>query len=119
VVCHVGLYLREAKCDERKVFIGGIGGVMTRVAARRRGCAGRALQAAAVKMKDEGCDFGLLFCEPHNIAFYEGLGWQIFCGEIFCEQPAGHIEFDLMRAMVLPVRSTPNATEIDLCGLPW
>ena len=30
VVCHVGIYRREAKWNGRKVIIGGIGGVLTR-----------------------------------------------------------------------------------------
>jgi GNAT superfamily N-acetyltransferase len=118
-VCHVGLYLRKAQHGARDVFIGGIGGVMTLPDARRRGFAGAAMRAAADELKSAGCDFGLLFCEPHNVAFYEGLGWGLFSGDVFCEQPAGRIKFDMMRPMVLPVRSSPQSGMIDLCGLPW
>ena len=118
-VCHAGLYLREAKDGERDVFIGGVGGVMTRPDARGKGCAGGAMMAAAKVMQEEGCDFGLLFCEPHNVGFYERLGWQIVRGAVFCEQPEGHIRFDMMHAMSLPVSSGPCSHMIDLCGLPW
>jgi len=118
-VCHAGLYLREAKDGPREVFLGGIGGVMTLPEARRHGCAGQVMRAAAEAMKGEGCDFGLLFCEPHNVAFYERLGWRIYRGEVFCEQPAGRIRFDIMHTMILPVVSEPQSLAIDLCGLPW
>jgi hypothetical protein len=29
------------------------------------------------------------------------------------------MRFDLMRAMVLPLRLAPEGRIIDLCGLPW
>jgi GNAT superfamily N-acetyltransferase len=118
-VCHAGLYLREAKDGTREVRVGGIGGVMTLPEARRHGCAGEVLRAAAEVMKGEGCDFGLLFCETHNVAFYERLGWRKFRGEVFCEQPTGRVRFDIMHTMVLPVSSEPQSSAIDLCGLPW
>ncbi len=119
VVCHVGLYLRQARNGAREVFIGGIGGVMTLPDMRRQGFAGGAMRAAADAMVEEGRDFGLLFCETHNVAFYEGLGWQAFAGDVFCEQPTGRIKFDMMHTMVLPVSSSPLSGIIDLCGLPW
>jgi aminoglycoside 2'-N-acetyltransferase I len=118
-VCHAGVYLRPAKDGPRDVFIGGIGGVMTVPDARGKGCAGAAMKTAAKVMEDEGCDFGLLFCEPHNVGFYEPLGWRIFDGDVFCEQPAGRIRFDMMHTMILPVLSAPASRMIDLCGLPW
>jgi aminoglycoside 2'-N-acetyltransferase I len=118
-VCHVGLYFRGAKDGDREVAICGIGGVMTLERARRLGCASAAMKAAAKTMKDDGCDFGLLFCEPHNVAFYEGLGWAMFDGDTYCEQPEGRIKFDIMHAMVLPTASAPQSRLIDLCGLPW
>jgi aminoglycoside 2'-N-acetyltransferase I len=118
-VGHTGLYFRDAKDDDREVSICGIGAVMTLPHARRQGCASAAMTAAVKVMKDEGCDFGLLFCEPHNIAFYEGLGWRVFKGDVFCDQPVGRIKFDMMHTMVLPVHSAPRSAHIDLCGLPW
>lgn len=118
-VCHAGLYLRDGRDDTRAVFIGGIGGVMTLPEARRQGCAGEVMRTVAGAMKEDDCDFGLLFCEPQNVAFYERLGWEIFRGEVFCEQPTGRIRFDIMHTMILPVLSLPQSNMIDLCGLPW
>jgi aminoglycoside 2'-N-acetyltransferase I len=117
--CHVGLYLRKARNEAREVFIGGIGGVMTLPAARHQGFASAAMRAAAEEMKSAGCDFGLLFCEPHNGAFYRGLGWELFAGHAFCDQPSGLFKFDMMNTMVLSVLSSPQSGTIDLCGLPW
>jgi aminoglycoside 2'-N-acetyltransferase I len=118
-VCHAGLYLRAAKDGERDVRVCGIGGVMTLERARKQGCASAAMKTAAKIVKEDDCDFGLLFCEPHNVAFYESLGWRIFTGDVYCEQPEGRIKFDMMHAMLLPVRAAPQSQMIDLCGLPW
>jgi aminoglycoside 2'-N-acetyltransferase I len=118
-VCHVGLYFRQGKDSDAPCDIGGIGGVMTAPAVRGRGHAGRAMRLAADMMEYRGRDFGLLFCEPQNVAFYERLGWGIFDGDVFCEQPSGRIKFDMMHAMVLPLRCAPRSRVIDLCGLPW
>lgn len=119
IVCHVGLFFRDGKDGEAQRRIGGIGGVMTSPVVRRRGHAGRAMRLAADMMEYEGRDFGLLFCEPHNVAFYERLGWRVFDGDVFCEQLSGRVKFDMMHAMVLPLRCEPRTRFIDLCGLPW
>jgi aminoglycoside 2'-N-acetyltransferase I len=118
-LCHVGLYSRDGKDGEATRYVGGVGGVMTAPSARGRGHASGAMRLAAEMMKHQGRDFGLLFCEPHNVAFYELLGWAIFDGDVFCEQPSGRIKFDMMPVMVLPLRCSPRSRVIDLCGLPW
>ena len=118
VVCHVSLYLRDGSVDGAPARIGGIGGVMTSAPARRTGLASAAMKNAARFMQDAHVGFALLFCEPHNARFYEGLGWRIFDGDTFCKQPSGRIRFGLMPAMILPLQRTPHGA-IDLCGLPW
>lgn len=119
VVCHVGLYLRIARLENTPAEIVGVGGVMTHPEERRRGHATAAMQEAARVMQDRRCDFGLLFCEPHNERFYASLGWEIFEGDVYCEQPAGRTCFDMMTTMVRAVRLRPAAGTMDLCGLPW
>jgi predicted acetyltransferase len=120
VVCHVGLYRREATWNARKVRIGGIGGVLTHDAFRRRGLASVALNAAIQTLKDErSTDFALLFCEPHNAAFYGNRGWKPFNGEVFAEQPGGRVRFEVMLPMVFYLKRAPHEGVIDLCGLPW
>ena len=120
LACHVGLYRREATWDGRKVRIGGVGGVLTHPDFRRRGLASVALSAAIQTFKDErATDFALLFCEPHNIAFYGNRGWKPFIGEVYAEQPSGRVRFDVMTPMVSYLKRAPHDGVIDLCGLPW
>ena len=119
VLTHVGLYFRVGKDGDAPRDIVGIGAVMTDPGARRQGHASTTLRAVTELMKMQGRDFGLLFCEPHNVAFYEGLGWRVFDGDVFCEQPTGRIKFDVMHTMVLPLRCDVRSHVIDLCGLPW
>ncbi len=120
VVCHVGIYRREITWNGRKFRAGGIGGVVTRAAARRRGYASIALNAAIQTLKDEGAtDFGLLFCEPHNAPFYMARGWKPFDGEVWCEQPQGRVRFEAIAPYVYHIKRAPPTGVIDLCGLPW
>jgi predicted acetyltransferase len=119
VVAHAGVFHREGKLDGRSARLCGIGGVMTAPSARKKGCAGAAMKRAAQLMADDGIDFGLLFCEPHHVKLYGGLGWCVFRGRVHCVQPSGPMIFDMMPTMVLPIRTTPEGGEIDLCGLPW
>jgi predicted acetyltransferase len=123
VVCHVGLYLRDATWDDRAVRIGGIGGVATRADCRRRGLAASAMQRAADEMRDvEGVDFGFLTCAPRHVPFYQRLGWRPFAGQIFVEQPQGRIRLDRLNVtgpMVLDLELAPRSGVLDLEGLPW
>ena len=118
-VCHAGVFFRDGLLDGAPVRLCGIGGVMTSPSARKKGCAGAVMTRAAQLMEEEGIDFGLLFCERHNLELYGNLGWRIFSGAVHCVQPSGPMTFDLMPTMILPVRMTPDSGKIDLCGLPW
>ena len=118
-VCHVGVFFRDGLLNGTSVRLCGIGGVMTAPTARRKGYAGAAMKRAALLMEHEGIDFGLLFCERHNMKLYGDLGWRLFQGKVHCTQPSGPVIFDMMPTMVLPVAITPKGDEIDLCGLPW
>ncbi len=120
LACHVGIYFRTVTWNGHKVHVGGIGGVSTRDDCRRRGYASLALDAAVATMRaNETVKFALLFCEPHNFAFYQARGWEAFAGEIFCEQPSGRIKFDAMAPFVFDIVGAPRTGAIDLCGLPW
>ena len=119
-VCHVGIHFREATLDGRAVRVAGIGAVGTRAEHRRRGFATAAMKKAAqhLEMAAE-LDFALLFCQPINFSFYNGLGWHRFGGEVFVEQPHGQVRFEVMAAFVLDLRLRPRTGVVDLCGLPW
>lgn len=120
LVCHVGIYFRTVIWNGRKFQAGGIGGVSTREDARRHGYASIALNAAVQTMRDhEAIEFALLFCEPHNFAFYEARGWHRFTGEVYAEQPGGRVRFEAMAPYVFDFRRGPREGTIDLCGLPW
>lgn len=117
VACHAGLFFRDGTHDGRPARMCGIGGVMTSPTLRKQGCASAAMRRAAELM--DGVDFGLLFCEPHNVKFYGGLGWRVFGGTVACTQPSGPMMFDMMPTMILPLRAAPERGAVDLCGLPW
>jgi aminoglycoside 2'-N-acetyltransferase I len=121
LACHVGIFFRTVTWNGRKVHIGGLGGVSTRADCRRRGYASIALNAAVQTMRDhDAVQFALLFCEPHNFAFYQSRGWQPFTGDIYAEQPDGKIRFEVMAPFVFDLkRRAPLRGIIDLCGLPW
>lgn len=120
LVCHVGIYFRTVNWNGRKVHVGGIGGVCTREDRRGRGYATMAIDAAVHTMRaNEAVRFAILFCEPHNVAFYQERNWHAFAGEIYCEQPEGRIRFEHMAPFVFDVVRAPRQGTIDLCGLPW
>ena len=120
LACHVGIYFRTIVWNGHKIHVGGIGGVMTREDCRRRGYASVALDAAIRTMRDnEAARFALLFCEPHNFAFYDARGWHKFTGEVYAEQPGGRIRFEAMAPFVFEISRAPRDGTIDLCGLPW
>jgi aminoglycoside 2'-N-acetyltransferase I len=120
LACHVGIYFRTVSWNGRKVHVGGIGGVMTREDCRSRGYASLALDAAIQTMRaNEAVRFAMLFCEPHNFAFYQARGWHPFTGEVYCEQPGERIRFEAMAPFVFDIGRAPRQGTIDLCGLPW
>jgi len=103
---------------------GGIRGVMTDVAFRRRGYARACmLRAASIMFEDEQADMGLLLSSPMAVPLYLSLGWQIFDGPVWCAQPdagrANTAEVLGGPAMVLLPHGGEASGTIDMCGLPW
>ena len=120
LVSHVGLFIRSCDWDGRIVRVGGIGGVATAEPQRGLGFASAGMKAAiAALARDHEVDFGLLFCEEHNVAFYRGLGWHSFHGTVFAEQPEGRIHHNSVAPLVYDVKLSARAGVIDLRGLPW
>ena len=111
---------RSAKVGEQPVRLGGVGGVATGPAWRRRGLATLAMQQAMEFMRTElDVEFGLLICDTEKVPFYARLGWQLAGELLVIDQPAGKIDFPTP-VMVWPCQGKewPVGT-IDLCGLPW
>jgi GNAT superfamily N-acetyltransferase len=120
LACHAGIHFRSVTWDGRKNNIGGIGEVATREDCRGQGYASIALNAAIRTLRDhEAVRFALLFCEPHNAAFYQSRGWHPFTGEILAEQAGGKVRFEAMAPFVFDFTRAPRQGVIDLCGLPW
>ena len=120
LACHVGIHFRSINWNGRDIHVGGIGGVMTRQDCRRRSYAGLAIEAAIATMRaNEAVRFAMLFCEPHNFAFYQARGWHPFADEIWCEQPGGRVRFTVTSPFVFDIRRAPRDGVIDLKGLPW
>jgi len=120
-LCYVGVVLRDARWNNRTVRIGGVGGVKTHPASRRRGFATTAIRRALDSFQDQGdVDFGLLVCEPGLVSFYERLGWCRFPGELLVAQRRATVPFTFNLPMATPVRlQEPLAGTIDLLGPPW
>jgi GNAT superfamily N-acetyltransferase len=120
-LCHVGVFVREARWNDRAVKVGGIGGVKTHPAVRGRGYATAAIERALDFFRDASdVDFGLLVAEPRLVPFYERLGWQRFPGDLFVTQRGERVPFTFNLTMTTPIRlQGPLAGRIDLMGPPW
>jgi hypothetical protein len=120
-VTYVGLVIRAARRDGLPVRVGGIGGVKTHPAARRRGFAGRAIGRAVEFFREQpDVAFGLLVCEPPLLGYYGRLGWQEFSGRLLVTQRGEPAEFTFNRVMTCAVRAAaPVGGTIDLLGPPW
>lgn len=100
--------------------IGGLGGVITLPEARGRGLARTVVGRATEFMRDDlGVSFGLLFCLPRLVPFYESQGWTLVEPGVLIDQPGGKIPSPVP-VMVLPFGREPWPEErVDLGSLPW
>jgi len=106
----------------QSVNAGGVSGVMTRPAWRRRGFASEGLRAAGAFLRDPlRVDFGLLICDPALAPFYGRAGWRAVAAPLTFDQPDGPTSFDEPTAiLILPCRrSNWPPGPINLRGLPW
>jgi GNAT superfamily N-acetyltransferase len=119
-MCHVGILKHEVSVGGRPLTIAGLGGVVTRPEAQGKGYA-RKLIARAVEFfgQEWKVEFGLLFCLPRLVPYYDSLGWQAIEGPVLIEQPSGQIQMPLP-AMVFPCQGRLwPAGEVELRSLPW
>jgi len=120
LVSHAGMVKAEVQVAGQPIAVGGIGGVVTVGTAQRKGYAERMLQQALAYMGETWqVEFGMLFCLPHVLPFYAGLGWQQIASPISIEQPEGRV-LSPLAAMVMPCASErvwpAGLVEMDL---PW
>src|SRR5687768_8320735 len=110
----------EMQLGDRPVVIGGLGGVITLPEARGRGLARRVVgRATEFFREDLGASFGLLFCLPRLVPFYESQGWTLVEAGVLIDQPGGKVPSPVP-VMVLPFEDEPwPAESVDLGSLPW
>jgi len=118
---YVGILVREASYDGQPVLVGGVGGVGTHPAARRRGYAEKGLQRAVDFFHENSeVGFALLVCRTNLVPYYARLGWQEFGGQLLVRQRGERVEFTFNRVMTLGIGSeAPIVGTIDLYGPPW
>jgi predicted GNAT family N-acyltransferase len=120
IVSQVEIVERTATVGGQSVRLGGIGGVSTRLAWRKRGLAEAALNVAVDYLREPlRVDFGLLVCGEKMIPYYAKFGWKLIGRPMWIDQPKGRVLYKAP-IMILPVCKTdwPDG-EIDLCGRPW
>jgi aminoglycoside 2'-N-acetyltransferase I len=120
-LAHAGVVDRNARLNQASVTIGGIGGVMTHPAFRKRGIAKAAINRCVEFFREKGeFDFALLVCKPDLIPFYERLGWQQFLGKLLVTQRGQTTEFTFNLPMIHSIRGQSEYEGvIDLQGPPW
>jgi GNAT superfamily N-acetyltransferase len=120
LVSYIGILRRVIRVGGEDITVGGIGGVATHPAWRRRGYAHALLKAAAEFMQKEGdIDFTMLFCSCEMIPYYQKSGYRLVKNPLYITQSSGRLRFD-DNYMVLPVSGKPwPEGEIDISGPPW
>lgn len=121
LVSHVGVLTRSCLCDGAEILIGGIGGVETHPAQRRRGYAGAGLRRALDFLQDERrVDLSLLFCGPRMVSYYKRFGFDNFAGDTYVLRDGENILMPRSEVMARPAgQALPQCAALDLCGLPW
>ena len=120
IVNHVEIVERTVSVGGQPVRLGGIGGVSTLKAWRKRGLAEAALKTAVDTLRDPlAVDFGLLVCGEVMIPYYSKFGWKLIGRPMWIDQPKGRVLYT-HPIMILPVCKDewPDG-EINLCGRPW
>jgi GNAT superfamily N-acetyltransferase len=102
LVSHVGLVKDEVQVAGNPMPVAGIGGVVTIPSARGKGYAHILLQhAAGYVCAEMNVEYGMLFCLPALIPFYQSAGWVEVNSPVFVAQPLGRI-VSPVNTMVLP-----------------
>jgi ribosomal protein S18 acetylase RimI-like enzyme len=126
LVSRVVVVERTVLVDGRPTRTGGISGVRTHPAFRRRGYASAAMRRATeVFWLDLRVELGLLLSSEMAVPFYRSLGWQTINGPVLCEGAnGGVVNYTELKpqcpAMALvPTDGRLPVGPVDLCGLPW
>ncbi|HEX2622036.1 MAG TPA: GNAT family N-acetyltransferase [Phototrophicaceae bacterium] len=112
------------KVDGKEVRVGGIGGVVTLPEYRGQKHAERAMRRAVLFINEElHASFGMLFCFPKLVPYYERLGWQRMTAAdlVYRDSTGAPRHFtDSMGAMTYEASGQPFPSgQVDLGGYPW
>jgi predicted GNAT family N-acyltransferase len=120
LISHVDIIDRHASVGDLDVHLGGIGGVMTRPAWRRRGYSTTLMRESHQFMQDEmSVDFGLLLCDEDLVSFYSRLGWQRVDNPLVYDQPGGKVIWDDVVMVLACNRDHFPVGEVAIQGYPW
>jgi GNAT superfamily N-acetyltransferase len=119
-ISQVKILKHTAIVNREPVIVGGIGSVVTVPEKQGQGYARLALQHAVEFMHtDLQVQFGLLFCLPRMVPFYEQLGWQVVADNVIIDQPEAAVA-SALPVMVLPCQDLPwPEGTVELGSLPW
>lgn len=104
----------------KQIYVGGIGGVMTRQTYRCQGVATKLLGGAANFLQTAlHVDFGLLLCRKNVVPVYQKSGWICVDASTHFVQPSGTQTYT-HATMILPCSSHKWLSgTVNLCGFPW
>lgn len=115
----VGMLERTIRVGGREVKVGGVGGVATHPDHRRRGYAGRLLEAAARVLQEKGCRFAMLFCDQKLVEYYGRSNFRKVDAPLFIISRGERMQIhEIKMVRALSGEDWPPG-EIDLQGLPW
>lgn len=95
LVGHAGMVPVSLSVGGVTLRMAGLGGVVVAPGLRRKGLARRVVTAVMDHARGLGLEFGILFCRPHVVPFYERLGWRVVRDEVLIEQPDGLLRMPL------------------------
>lgn len=117
------IHRRTILVDGVEVQVGGIGGVATLPQYRGQGYAEQAMRQAVEFIRgDLKLPFGMLFCFPNLVHYYERLGWQRLTADLIYRDSTGSPRSltDDMGTMIYTAGGEPlPAGVVDLSSYPW
>lgn len=120
VVSHIGLLKREVTVDGAPIWVGGVGSVMTDPGFQKQGLAAALLKEANTVMRDHlQVGYGMLFCSPSMVHYYQKCGWQMIESHVEGVSRGSKIIFPFpVMSICISGQPWPKG-EVDICGLPW
>jgi GNAT superfamily N-acetyltransferase len=120
IVSNVGVVKREITVDNRKIVVGGIGGVATMPKWQKRGFARQLLDKANEHLRmNREFEFGMLFCASEKVHYYARCGYVEVKNPLFiCLRGERKLFEDAKMVLQLSELSWAEG-EVDVMGLPW